>query len=164
MSGRNTEKVEQADKPHERKEARDGDLARDALSDMIGKRLAAPAGDKPAGPSREVKEDGTVVLSNAEGRITQAKHTDGTNYEYAYDQKGNLSVVRIGGKDGDADYWVKSKDGKWQSYDEYYGPGDKRNQPGNLQLNGGNWEVNQDGRMYHSSGQVTQVPEHHHKK
>ena len=29
-------------------------------------------------------------------------------------------------------------------------------------MTGGNWEVNQDGRMY-SSGKVTPIPEHHKK-
>jgi len=36
MSGRNTEKVEHAEKPQERKEARDGDLARDDWGQLGG--------------------------------------------------------------------------------------------------------------------------------
>jgi len=161
MSGHHAEKTEHAERKQEKTDVRDGDLAREALSDMMSKRMAAPHGDAPTKPHREVKEDGREVYTNAEGQITQVKdQKTGNQYEYSYDKKGNLSAARIADKDGDADYWVKGKDGKWQSYDEYYGPGDKRNKPGNLELKGGEWQVNEEGRMYHSSGQVVPRPEH----
>src|SRR4029453_8151849 len=108
----------------------------------------------------EFKDDGKVVFSNADGRITKVEEPSGTVFDYSYDKNGKLTGATITGKDGDSDYWVKDRDGKWRSYDEYHGPGDKRNKPGSLQLKGGDWEIDKGGRMYHSSGEVVHVPEH----
>jgi len=112
----------------------------------------------------EFRDDGKVVISNADGRITKVEDPNGTVYDYSYDKKGNLTRATITGKDGDSDYWVKDGDGKWRSFDDYHGPGDKRNKPGSLQLTGGNWEIDKDGRMYHSSGAVAPIPEHARRK
>jgi YD repeat-containing protein len=114
---------------------------------------------KLAGPFREVQTGARTLVLDEEGRITRMTDPQGTAYDYSYDKDGQLRRIKISGQDGDADYWVKIGKGHWRSYDEYHGAGDSRNRRGHLELKGGDWQINENGRMYHSSGSVTPVPE-----
>ncbi len=157
MAGENLERTEQREMATT---VQADDLFQQVFAEMMDVRayrhIKEPQIDRT---TIDFKEDGKVVFSNADGRITKVEDPSGTVYDYSYDKKGNLTRAKITGKDGDADYWVKEGDGKWRSYDEYHGPGDRRNKAGSLRLSGGDWEINEDGRMYHSSGAVVPVAE-----
>ena len=158
MAGENFERTEQ-------KQMANDTPAEDAFRQVVAELWAAPGAYRHVKTPEierttiEFKEDGKVVHSDGDGRITKVEDPTGTVYDYTYDKKGNLTRAKITGKDGDSDYWVKEGDGKWRSYDEYRGSGHQKNKPGHLRLNGGDWEINEDGRMYHSSGSVVPVAE-----
>jgi YD repeat-containing protein len=97
-------------------------------------------------------EHGEIIHKNVEGQITEVNHENGTTYTYKYDKEGNLAAAKITGKDGESAHWRKQSNGEWQSY------GDD-GKPSNLHLKGGDWQVNAEGRMYHSSGEVVPLPE-----
>jgi YD repeat-containing protein len=95
---------------------------------------------------------GETIHKNDKDQITGVEDQRGTTYRFNYDKDGELVSAKITGKDGESGSWRKQGDDEWQSYGD-------NGKPSNLRLKGGNWQVDEDGRMYHSGGEIIPLPE-----
>jgi YD repeat-containing protein len=97
-------------------------------------------------------DHGETLHKNESGQITQVLDQRGTTYQFKYDNNGDLTSAKITGSDGESGSWRRQSDGEWQSYGN-------DGKPSNLRLKGGNWQVDAQGSMYHSGGEIIPLPE-----
>lgn len=131
-----------------------GDVPKGSIEDLTRFRAeskVAKEAEKTSAGTIELGKEGQVVHKNDSGQITRVDHADGTRYDYQYDKSGQLKGAQITAKDGTVGEWKKEADGRWQAYAD--------GKPAHLKLQGGNWQIREDGRMYHSSGRVVPAPE-----
>jgi YD repeat-containing protein len=155
MAGSKTGHVERTDKAGETAKETESRLCSEALDDM---RTASQLRDRNATAGRDTgsihfRENGDVVHSEADGRVTRVQRLNGTEFDYKYDRNGQLKEATITGPDGEKGTWVKAWNGEWRAYDN--------KGRHTLVLRGGDWEIidRESGRMGHQSGQVQPVAE-----